>query len=166
MAAAVPGAPGTNTPFATATGAVAAAAPAGAEQQESAEEGVMRRDLELIGFVLLDPLWQANDEIGYVSSICRMKRSAHQGTTRTCPALCNTAGAAGTSRPAAEQLFMPCGPVAAHARHTPNRTVLFCSFLLAYLHDEPNHNLTVRVCTQLIPKQGFNHGTAAFLQGR
>lgn len=34
---------------------------------------------ELIGFVLLDPLWEEGEEIGYVSSICRMKRNAHQG---------------------------------------------------------------------------------------
>jgi hypothetical protein len=34
---------------------------------------------QLLGFVLLDPLWENDAEIGYVSSICRMRRSAHQG---------------------------------------------------------------------------------------
>jgi hypothetical protein len=46
---------------------------------EEQEEPVEPADPELVGFVLLDPLWKDNEEIGYVSSICRMKRTAHQG---------------------------------------------------------------------------------------
>jgi hypothetical protein len=34
---------------------------------------------DMLGFVLLDPVWENNHEVGYVSSICRMKRTAHQG---------------------------------------------------------------------------------------
>lgn len=37
---------------------------------------------ELVGFVLLDPLWQSAEEIGYVASLMRMKRSAHTGRHR------------------------------------------------------------------------------------
>lgn len=32
--------------------------------------------------MLLDPLWEGGEELGYVSSIVRMKRSAHQGTLK------------------------------------------------------------------------------------
>ena len=41
---------------------------------------------ELVGFVLLDPLWEGGSEMGYVSSICRMKRTAHQGERPLGPA--------------------------------------------------------------------------------
>jgi hypothetical protein len=34
---------------------------------------------ELVGFVLLDPLWDEGQEVGYVASVMRMKRSAHTG---------------------------------------------------------------------------------------
>lgn len=34
---------------------------------------------QLLGFVLLDPLWEGGEQVGFVSSIVRMKRSAHQG---------------------------------------------------------------------------------------
>lgn len=34
---------------------------------------------EVVGFVLLDPLWEHGEEVGYVTSIMRMKRSAHAG---------------------------------------------------------------------------------------
>jgi hypothetical protein len=34
---------------------------------------------ELVGFVLLDPLWEQGQEVGYVASVQRMKGSAHPG---------------------------------------------------------------------------------------
>lgn len=34
---------------------------------------------ELVGFMLLDPLWEQGQEVGYVASVMRMKRSAHTG---------------------------------------------------------------------------------------
>ncbi|WIA39641.1 hypothetical protein OEZ86_005718 [Tetradesmus obliquus] len=69
-----------TSPFAAAGAAAAAAAAASVpeEQEEPAEPAAP----ELVGFVLLDPLWQDNEEVGYVSSICRMKRTAHQGTLK------------------------------------------------------------------------------------
>jgi hypothetical protein len=38
---------------------------------------------ELVGFVLLDPLWEGGQEVGYVASVMRMKRSAHAGEHAT-----------------------------------------------------------------------------------
>lgn len=38
---------------------------------------------ELVGFVLLDPLWEEGQEVGYVASVMRMKRSAHTGERGT-----------------------------------------------------------------------------------
>jgi len=34
---------------------------------------------QLVGFVLLDPLWEENEEIGYVASLMRMKKTAQSG---------------------------------------------------------------------------------------
>jgi hypothetical protein len=65
-----------SSPFAVAEAAAAAAA---AIVPEDGEEPAEPAGPELVGFVLLDPLWESNEEIGYVSSICRMKRTAHQG---------------------------------------------------------------------------------------
>jgi hypothetical protein len=48
------------------------------EQQAEAAAG-KRKQPELIGFILLDPMWEGGEEVGYVSSIVRMKRSAHSG---------------------------------------------------------------------------------------
>jgi hypothetical protein len=82
-----------STPFGSASAAAAAL-----QQQQQAEQlqqqqrddqqpatatavagGSGRTQPELIGFILLDPLWEGGHEMGYVSSIVRMKRSAHQG---------------------------------------------------------------------------------------
>jgi hypothetical protein len=38
--------------------------------------------------VLLDPLWEGGEEVGYVTSMMRMKRSAHTGTAGHCLGLC------------------------------------------------------------------------------
>jgi len=65
------------TPFASLG---AAQAVAHHQQQEGGVEAAgTRKEPELVGFVLLDPLWEENEEVGYVSSIVRMKRTAHQG---------------------------------------------------------------------------------------
>jgi hypothetical protein len=69
-----------GSPFAVAGAAAAAAA---ASVPEHHEEPAVPAEPELVGFVLLDPLWESNEEIGYVSSICRMKRTAHQGEATT-----------------------------------------------------------------------------------
>lgn len=45
--------------------------------QAQAQEGPVGP--ELVGFVLLDPLWEGGQEVGYVTSMMRMKRSAHTG---------------------------------------------------------------------------------------
>jgi hypothetical protein len=34
---------------------------------------------ELVGFVLLDPLWEGGEAVGYVTSMQRINRSAHSG---------------------------------------------------------------------------------------
>lgn len=51
------------------------------QQQDQAQPPAagVRKEPELIGFVLLDPLWEEGQEVGYVSSIVRMRRNAHQG---------------------------------------------------------------------------------------
>jgi hypothetical protein len=54
--------------------AVAAAAGSGDASASAAAAGP-----ELVGFVLLDPLWEGGQEVGYVTSMMRMKRSAHAG---------------------------------------------------------------------------------------
>lgn len=65
-----------STPFASAD-----AADAVQQQQEQQAEAVAgrRKQPELVAFILLDPMWENGEEVGYVSSIVRMKRSAHQG---------------------------------------------------------------------------------------
>lgn len=67
-----------STPFASPDAARAV-------QQEQQQQGGGRRQPELIGFVLLDPMWENNEAVGYVSSIVRMKRSAHQGELKLLP---------------------------------------------------------------------------------
>lgn len=65
-----------STPFASPD-----AAQAVQQQQEQQVEAAAgrRKQPELVAFILLDPMWENGEEVGYVSSIVRMKRSAHQG---------------------------------------------------------------------------------------
>jgi hypothetical protein len=73
-AAAAAAAASPSTPFA----APEAAAQAMPQQQHGAQP-VAVQEPQLVGFVLLDPLWEGGEPLGYVSSIVRMTRSAHQG---------------------------------------------------------------------------------------
>lgn len=65
-----------------AAAAEAAAAAVQSGQQERGREGSYTA--EVVGFVLLDPLWEGGVEVGYVTSMMRMKRSAHTGTAGHC----------------------------------------------------------------------------------